>query len=216
VRPFWFGHPKGAECVRWQPETHCDPAELRQRQLFGDERKAWVTCRDALSHLDAKEIGRPLRIKPRDKHPPSELEAPAQTILTGTPRDSKGGAVLARPNWKDRKSGMDEPTRTIGTKRNARLEWPWDRPATGIVCDERLQPPGHNDSVWKARSGPNAIALSEKAASILQRLSRILGLCGQDQKRTIWYDRSSHAARIGASGGRIDQAVVRGVQARLH
>jgi len=164
VRPFWFGHPKQSDCIRWQPPTHCDPDLLRQLALFNDARKPWVTCRDALQHLDAKEIGRPLRIKPRGKHPPSELEEPAQTILTGTPRDQKGGAVLARPNWKDRKSGMDEPTRTI----DARLEWPWDRPATGIACDERLQPPGHNDSVWKARSGPNAIALSEKAGAILQ------------------------------------------------
>jgi site-specific DNA-cytosine methylase len=46
--------------------------------------------------------------------------------------------------------------------------WPWDAPSTVVTADPngRIGPPGHHGKSYL--SSPNAIALSERAAAILQ------------------------------------------------
>lgn len=111
----------------------------RQQVLPGCEVLPWVTCRAALGHLSKKEMGRPLHQKRNRKHPPSRADRAGNTVTANASRNQ---------------------TNT--------LEWPWDRPATSIICEPRILPPGHNGNGYKARCAPNAIALSERAAATLQ------------------------------------------------
>jgi DNA (cytosine-5)-methyltransferase 1 len=111
----------------------------RQQVLPGCEVMAWVTCRQALAHLPPKDIGRLLRQKRNKKHRPSKPARPANVVTANGSRHQTNA-----------------------------LEWPWDRPATSVACDPRILPPGHNTNGYRARSGANAIALSERAAAILQ------------------------------------------------
>lgn len=100
------------------------------------------------------------------KHPLSESDAPAKTISTGGSRHQ--GNHLHDPAWWHRQSDMDEPTRAITTKQNNRLAWPWDRPSTVVTADPngRISPVGHHGKSFLSEAG--AVALSEKAAAILQ------------------------------------------------
>lgn len=94
VRPFWFGHPVGAPCLRWPEPTHCDPALLTSLPLPGfTPPRPWVTCREALAHLPLEELGRPVRLRWRDgtegdNHCPSR---PRRTLTCNTHSD---GALL--------------------------------------------------------------------------------------------------------------------------
>jgi site-specific DNA-cytosine methylase len=101
------------------------------------------------------------------RHPASDVDAPSHSIKTNTYRIGSGGAVVA---GRHRSNRPDEPSQTqvakvcqIGAQI---LEWPWDRPSTVVYADDRITPPGHHDG--SMLTGPNAIVLSEKAASILQ------------------------------------------------
>lgn len=65
-----------------------------------------------------------------------------------------------------------------------KLPWPWDRPSTTVMGDERLSVPGHHDpnvpnSIHK---GPNAIILSELAAAILQGFPKKWKFTGKTKK----------------------------------
>jgi DNA (cytosine-5)-methyltransferase 1 len=113
--------------------------DTRQKSLPGCELAPFVTCRQALGHLKPKDVGRPLRQRANKKHRTSKA-------------DRTGHVVTA--------NGSRHQVNT--------LEWPWDRPATSVACDPRILPPGHNDNGYRARCAPNAIALSERAAAILQ------------------------------------------------
>jgi DNA (cytosine-5)-methyltransferase 1 len=172
VRPFWFGHPRGSTCIRWPEPTHGPP---RQLGLPGLALLPWITCRDALGHLDSKELGRPIRAerRPRGANPASTPDEPAYTI-DAKERGARGGACLLL-NDKHPINRADEPSFTITTKGDGRgaqgacvLEWPWDRPATTVTADPngRMGPPNHYDG--SRYSHPNAIKLSERAAAILQ------------------------------------------------
>lgn len=66
----------------------------------------------------------------------------------------------------------DQPGRTqdsrpnrVGQGDNKTLEWPWDRPST-TVCGgiDKIAPAGEHAGQF----GPNAVVLSERAATILQ------------------------------------------------
>lgn len=111
---------------------------------------------------------RALALNPR--HPIASLDAPAMTV-GARPRGAQGSSALAiRPHHAI--PGPDEPARTITANRqedDARfLGWPWDRrPSTTACCESRIAPPGHHGHSEPPR-GPNAILLSEKAASALQ------------------------------------------------
>lgn len=158
VRPFWFGHSHDTGHIQWPAPTHCDP-KLGPALPELEQLKPWVTCRDALEHLPESEIGRPIKLRrrPQGGFPPSTPDAPAHTILA---KPSKLDSNTMTWNPKHPPSDPDRPAQA-----NNRLVWPWDRPATTVMADKRIPPPGHhsNNSYMS-----NGVALSEKAAAILQ------------------------------------------------
>lgn len=121
-----------------------------------------------------------------------DLDQPAATIDARTPRVGTGeshvlsltgipqaGEPPAReyklPGQGLRVGDPDDPSATqraeksrVGAGADKVLDWPWDRPATTVQADDRLSPPGHHDETFAVRSLPNAIVISEKAATILQ------------------------------------------------
>lgn len=112
VRPFWFGHPRGSACLAWPRPTH-GPVE-RQMQLQ-HELEPYVTVRQALAHLSAKELGRRVLVRrqpTRHGHPLSDPDRPAGTICAGQPNNC--GNVVAAYGCGDHKpSQPDKPTRTL-------------------------------------------------------------------------------------------------------
>lgn len=62
------------------------------------------------------------------------------------------------------------------------LSWPWDRPSTTIQSDDRIAPPGHHDESYANRSLPNAVVLSQKAATILQGFPEDWHWAGETKK----------------------------------
>jgi DNA-cytosine methyltransferase len=109
IRPFWYGHRAGP-CIRWPARTHSDPDELMTGALFGDPLKPWVTCRDALSHLPQKELGRPVRVKWRDENPQGQhdVNSPARTITA-----ARRGAGDLLGNNKHPHNQLDKPAFTV-------------------------------------------------------------------------------------------------------
>lgn len=180
VRPFWFGHLSG-ECLRWPVRTYWSP-EKAGPTLFGEARPAWVTCREALGHLSGPDLGRPIRLRRRDRvgaSRESEPDAPAKTVTTSPLGDGNVLAVRGAREAQERASRAGAPARTLtssalittkGASRSAvdtaTLAWPWNRPATTVTADERIPPPGHHDETQL--SLPGAILLSERAGAILQ------------------------------------------------
>lgn len=128
-RPFWFGHRMGTKCLQWPLPTHGDPADNRPEQLVFDAVPAlvpFVTCRQALGHLDPDDIGRPVRVvrKARgdksvtqigevtvrdETHAMSDADKPARTMTKNTHGD---GAVVIF-NDKHPATSADAPANTI-------------------------------------------------------------------------------------------------------
>lgn len=173
VRPFWFGHPVGTECLRWPDPTHGDWSTARL-----DGRAPWRTCKDALQHLSAEDLGRPVRLRWKDgvdgpNHRPGRADQPAATLTKNTHSD---GTILiaSKEDVRDRHPANrpDEPSNVVRVNGGrisggaSVLAWPWDRPATTVFADDCLNAPGHHSG--SNRSAPNAVVLSEKAAGILQ------------------------------------------------
>ncbi len=65
IRPFWFGHLAGP-CIRWPAPTHGDPDSAAVHSPLLDGLAPWVTCEDALGHIDEEHLGRPVRMR---RHP---------------------------------------------------------------------------------------------------------------------------------------------------
>jgi site-specific DNA-cytosine methylase len=153
---------------------------------------------------------------PNDRHPGAELDAPAPT-LGARDRGGQGAQVLV-VHERHPVSESEEPAFTIsasdgGGSKGARcLTWPWDRPSTTLQSDDRLPPPCHHDENWlgadgdRARSHPNAVKLSEKAAAILQGFPEGWLFAG-DTKKARW-------AQIGmAMPPPLAEAVARSIKA---
>lgn len=106
-------------------------------------------------------------------------------------RRSEYALVLCNP--KHPVSVPDEPSMTVcakdrGGAQGARvLAWPWDRPSTTICADERQPPPGRNgrNRNESQRGHPNAVVLSERAATILQGFPESWKFAGKT-KRSRW------------------------------
>ncbi len=154
VRPFWFGHRIDTACIRWPAPTHGKPNGTPTLPGMS-ALLPWVTCREALSHLRIDEIGRPVVHTKNRKHPHSKVDEPSYCITTGASRHQTN--CLERPDWWYRKSPADEPTRAISTRANNKLEWPWGHMSQGI-------------------------ALSEKAAAILQGFPESWRFVGHTKK----------------------------------
>jgi|SRR5262245_7485243 len=163
IRPFWFGHRSGP-CLRWPAPSHCDPVALATLPMPGVEPLApWVTCRDALGHLEPDELGRPVRMRRRADHGKQKgsiAERPARTV--GTTNLSDGNVLSTRTTRHDEPvhtSELDAPARSITTQcrapghattitlndRHAPAELdapaPWPRPATTVTARPGLAPP---------------------------------------------------------------------------
>lgn len=111
IRPFWFGHPVGTPCIRWPVPTHGDPRTIGHA-LLGDDRKPWVTCRDALGHLPLEQLGRPVRVKwASESYAPSRADAPGKTVPCSQPGNR--GATLAAARSDHQLSDPDQPARTL-------------------------------------------------------------------------------------------------------
>jgi site-specific DNA-cytosine methylase len=131
IRPWWYGHDMRTPHVVWPAPTHCDPADLHTVALPGvDALKPWVTCRQALQHLPAKDLGSPVRLRWRGangKQVASIPDRPARVVGTSNLSD---GNVLAHPDDaikpKDKRS-QREPGRKA---RGSRL----DEPAGVVTC----------------------------------------------------------------------------------
>jgi len=70
VRPFWFGHLAGP-CIRWPAPTHAERTDLAVHHptLPGfSPLKPWVTCEDALGHLEGDALGRPVKMRRREQN----------------------------------------------------------------------------------------------------------------------------------------------------
>jgi DNA (cytosine-5)-methyltransferase 1 len=202
VRPFWYGHAAEQPHLVWPAPTHLDPRASRTAGLFG-ELPPWVTCRQALQHLAASELGTPIRLRWRGQKRQADR-------VGARPARARGGHL----------ERADEPSMTVCCKGNmqgaqgaAVLAWPWDRPSTVVHSDPggRLAPPGHHTKSYMSDNrghGPNAIKLSEKAAAILQGFPQDWRFLGAT-KRARW-------AQIGmAMPPPMAEAVARAIAAQL-
>ena len=184
VRPFWYGHLAG-QCIRWPQPTHGDASHPA---LPGLALRPWVTCRDALGHLEVKDLGRPARLRKRSQHSPqhgSVPDRPARVVGTSNLSD---GNVLVIHEERSTLTSPDSPSRTVTRNTHGVLlerEWPWDSPSTTVTQDERLPPPGHHPESGSILSQPGAVVLSERAAALLQGFPDGWRFCGAT-KRARW------------------------------
>lgn len=113
IRPFWYVH-SGGPCLTWPAATHGPPSS--QGQLPGAELLPWVTCRDVLSDLPQRDIGKARRVHvgQGNWHHPADVDQPSPVLTTTTP-------------------GM-------------LLTWPWDRPSTTVTTEARIPAPGHKST----------------------------------------------------------------------
>lgn len=210
VRPFWFGHLDGP-CVVWPSRTHGAIAECSPT-LPGIERlRPYVTCRQALEHLSAEDLGSPIKLRwrgcssaqhgsvadgdgnvvyqaglrRRANHAPSRADAPARTLTRNTHSDGALVVVPHHPISPDR-DGLSRTIRAsaAGTPDKV-LAWPWDRPATTVTTRDVVPPPGHHPEEGSILSQPGAIKLSERAAAILQGFPEAWRFVGAT-KRARW------------------------------
>lgn len=103
-----------------------------------------------------------------DKHPFAQEGEPAPTVGN----KQRQSQVL---QWSNNHppSFANEPAMTQRATSGAgavrAMQWPWDRPSTTVLADERLGPPGHHDENFRILTTEgDGIVISEKAAAILQ------------------------------------------------
>lgn len=117
-----------------------------------------------------------------DKHPPAQEDTPAPTVGN----KQRQAQVL---QWSNNHppSFANEPAMTqratSGGGAVRAMQWPWDRPSTTVLADERLGPPGHHDEDYRILTTEgDGIVISEKAAAILQGFPETWAFCGETKK----------------------------------
>lgn len=117
-------------------------------------------------------------------HPVSLVDEPSLVVKTNGGRASGHGSMISfgevtvRPHHH---TDASRPARTQMASRSddARvLSWPWDRPSTTVTGGDRIPPPGHHPESGSILSQPNAVVLSELAATILQGFPESWVFCG--------------------------------------
>lgn len=130
VRPFWFGHLQGP-CIQWPQPTHGDPSECQNLTLPGIRALLpWVSCAQALGHLSAEDLGRPIKLRHRSQNGVQQGSAPeAPARVVGTSNLSDGNVLIppdaprsgskkrrrdeGRVPQSDRVNVLDEPSATV-------------------------------------------------------------------------------------------------------
>lgn len=112
---------------------------------------------------------------PKSNHPISRPDEPSFVVKTNGGRASQAGSMLdlrvrtVRPHHR---TDAERPSRTLTSAGNgddaALLDWPWNRPSTTVCGRDTIPPPGHHPESGSILSLPNAVVLSELAATILQ------------------------------------------------
>lgn len=172
-RPFWYGHHKSRDlkCVSWPAVTHGPPT--RNVAMTWGELSPHVTCAEALSVLSPGEVGEPVTMR-------------TATRLRGEP--PRAGSIRVDPKHPTHKANAPAHTLRAGRRggpQNCLEPWPWSsRPATTILSDEILWPPGKHPRRF-ARQTPGTVRLSEAAAAILQGFPRGWHFAGKS-KRARW------------------------------
>lgn len=130
------------------------------------------------------------------KHLPSSPDAPSSTIASK--QYGNGSSVIAPKKSKKKDvistssnhphSPHNAPAMTVrgsdGEGANRALEWPWSRPATTVLADERLPPPGHHDEDYAIMSTDgDGVVISELAAAILQGFPPTWKFVGSSKKK---------------------------------
>lgn len=111
-----------------------------------------------------------------DRHAPSRPHAPGrERLLLENPRHP-----INQP---------DAPSFTVTCKGDGRgaqgacvVSWPWDRPSTTVTTRDTIAPPGHHPESGSVLSMPNAVVLSQLAATILQGFPESWHLAGKTKK----------------------------------
>lgn len=143
IRPWWFGHLEGP-CIRWPAPTHAAPAQVAiaaaHRALPGHampQLLPWVTCRQALGHLEGDELGRPVKMRKRACHGKqlgSVADSPARVVGTSNLSDGNTLSLRSRHDEPVHTSELDAPARAITTQCRAPGH------ATTIVLNDRHTP----------------------------------------------------------------------------
>lgn len=157
-RPFWFGHRFGP-CISWPLPTHGDPDDATVHSPFpGMGLIPWVTCRQALGHLSAEDLGRPVRMRKRSqngKQHGSVASRPARVVGTSSLSD---GNVISLDS-RHPPSYADEPAVTVrgsdgGGSRRAMKMSRHDSPVHTSNIDEparalttQCRAPGHASTI---------------------------------------------------------------------
>jgi site-specific DNA-cytosine methylase len=199
VRPFWFGHREGP-CVRWMAPTHCDPVELATLAVPGvAPLRPWVTCRDALGHLEPEQLGRPVKMRKRPDHGKqkgSVAERPARTVGTSNLSDGNNLAL--------RRTRHDEPVHTSEI----------DAPARAITTQCRA--PGHATTI--VLNGKHAPSGPDEPARTIGAKSRGNGGCAvlsmEPHHPPSHVDEPSMTIRAGSGGGANRAMMLEGESAR--
>lgn len=128
------------------------------------------------------------------KHPAIGLDMPATTIRGGGEGHSAPPVVLV--SSKHPGHAHDQPAQTVRASDaggNSRaMEWPWDRPSTTVLADERIGPPGHHDETYGILNVEGeGIVISERAAAILQAFPDTI-TCGCGSKKVQSWEIALH------------------------
>ncbi len=179
-------HPPEPTHQRYRPG---EPAQATPADLFSPGRLPWVSMADALGWCPAETLH--TRCGYDGVEVTREADEPALTFT------SKSGTQWVRlthdhPSQPNRATrNADEPAPTIAFGHDAASwvwertlhtrygygevestretgQWVWERPATTIMGDPRVSPPGHHGTEANSQHGPGTVRLAVAEAATLQ------------------------------------------------
>jgi site-specific DNA-cytosine methylase len=187
---------QSAGVIMVDDEDTDDPVLRAYQDVDGNAETGWVDPTPEMSTLHYT-----------PNHPPSFDDEPAMAVRAGGGEGARVALAINAPKTgrrRKRDDGRVGQGNRVGSSENASatitakvsrvgageahvLEWPWDRPATTVQGDDRLPPPGHHDEDYAFMSLPNAVVISEKAASVLQGFPDFLVCkCGRSTHEIPW------------------------------